>query len=234
MPERLGLITIGQSPRPDLIADVTDLLAAVNWTERGALDGVDPADLVPTPGEDTLITRLRTGETVRVAAQRIGPLVTDAAASCAAAGCDRALLLCTGRVIVKAPPIPVLHAEQVAHQRVADHLGPRTLGVVCPLPEQQLDMATRWQRRLGRPVRFAVASPYSGTADDLAGAGQALAHEGAEVIVLDCMGYTREQARVVADAAGVVTHAARVLAFESVLGVPVAGVGSAQASASAG
>lgn len=72
---RLGVVALGQSPRPDLVAPFRALLgpdAAI--AEAGALDGLAPAaiaDLAPRPDETPLITRLAGGQAVLIAEERI-------------------------------------------------------------------------------------------------------------------------------------------------------------------
>lgn len=68
---RIGFVTIGQSPRDDLInvfrnrmGEGNDLLLA------GALDGISAdgvADLAPTNDEEPLVTQLQTGQSVTIA-----------------------------------------------------------------------------------------------------------------------------------------------------------------------
>lgn len=211
---RLGLVTIGQSPRPDLTADVADLLAGVDWVEHGGLDGVEDVDaLAPGPSEGTLITKVRSGATVHLATERTGPLVDAAVASCVADDCTEVLLLCTGHLSLSGSPVPITQAEGAAHTEMARCVAGGRLGVIHPLPAQGPEIEKRWQGRLGRPILTAAASPYDATPDRVVHAARALADAGAEALFLDCMGYTRAHARLASEAAGVWAEAARVLAF---------------------
>ena len=58
----VGMITIGQSPRSDVVPDMVEILGpGVEIRERGALDGLSPreiAALAPAPDDDLLVTRL--------------------------------------------------------------------------------------------------------------------------------------------------------------------------------
>ena len=65
MLRRVAFVTIGQSPRSDVLPDIIkETQTQFEVTERGALDGLtDEAivNLAPQPGEERLVTRLRDG-----------------------------------------------------------------------------------------------------------------------------------------------------------------------------
>lgn len=211
---RLGLVTIGQAPRVDLIPDVADALDGVDWVEHGALDLLDAHQIVslaPRHGERELVSRLRDGSSARLDASAIAEHLDAAIARCVADGCGAILVLCTGRVEHGAVPVPVMHAEELAHEKMAQLVGNGLLGVLCPVPEQLADIRARWSDRLGHPVVAAAVDPYTASADDLAAAGRGLAKAGVHEIFLDCIGYTEEHRSIVAHA-GVAAHTARSLA----------------------
>jgi hypothetical protein len=68
MLRRVAFVTIGQSPRSDVLPDIIkETQTQFEVTERGALDGLtDEAivNLAPQPGEERLVTRLRDGREV--------------------------------------------------------------------------------------------------------------------------------------------------------------------------
>jgi protein AroM len=216
---RLGLVTIGQSPRVDLVPDVADALSGVVWVEHGALDPLSPEQithLAPGGDERALVSRLRDGGGARLGATSIAPHLDRAIAECVADGCGVVLVLCTGRVEHGPAPVPVLHAEDLAHEAMAALLGERALGVVCPVPEQLADVRQRWSERLGRQPAATDADPYTAGPDEIVAAGKALTAQGASLIFLDCIGYTEEHARLVASV-GVPTYTARGLAVRAAL-----------------
>ena len=214
---RLGLVTIGQAPRVDLVPDVADALSGVTWVEHGALDPLSSrqiAYLAPGGAERALVSRLRNGGSARLGATSIAPHLDRAIADCVADGCGVVLVLCTGRVEHGSAPVPVLHAEDLAHEAVMTLIGDRELGVVCPVPEQLTDVRQRWSERLERPLAVTDADPYTDGPDEIAAAGRALTAQGASLIFLDCIGYTEEHARLVASA-GAPTYTARGLAVRT-------------------
>ena len=71
----VGLVTIGQSPRPDIVPDMAAIIGpGVDIREAGALDGLSRADveaLKPTGDDEILVTRLLDGTGVFVGKQKI-------------------------------------------------------------------------------------------------------------------------------------------------------------------
>src|SRR6185437_12553493 len=79
--QRVGLITIGQSPREDIVASMFDRSASFACIEHGALDDLNQAQieqLAPQDDELPLVSRLRDGTEVLIAKERIIPLLQRA------------------------------------------------------------------------------------------------------------------------------------------------------------
>ncbi len=65
--ERIGLLLIGQTPRPDLTAPLDHLAGAYDLVVRGALDALTASDLKTSDtGTYPLVTRMRDGTVVTV------------------------------------------------------------------------------------------------------------------------------------------------------------------------
>ena len=74
-PRRLGVITIGQTPRPDLQAVFAAAAPGVDVVVDGALDTCRPGELtaLATEGPDPLLVRLADGSTREVPRDRLVP-----------------------------------------------------------------------------------------------------------------------------------------------------------------
>ena len=100
MTERLGLLTIGQSPREDIVPGfVHGLGRPVELVQEGALDGLtvdQVADLFPRPGEYLLITRMADGRSVTVGRESLLPRLAAAVGRLEERRVDLIVLLCTG------------------------------------------------------------------------------------------------------------------------------------------
>lgn len=200
----IGAVTIGQSPRPDVMAAIRPLLGPdVRIIECGALDedgddrGARRAAPEPSDGP-VLVTRLRDGTEVRVNPAFVAPRVERCVRRLEAEA-DLILLLCTGSL----PPIesqrPVIWPERVL-AAIVRAIRPARLGVLTPAAEQCADQRERWAR-LVPEVTVASASPY-GSPDALEPAARALAAAGVDLVVMDCLGYTPPMRAVVRVAVG--------------------------------
>ena len=104
----VGLVTIGQSPRPDIVPDMAAIIGpGVDIREAGALDGLTRAEvdaLKPTGDDEILVTRLTDGTGVFVGKQKIVRLVEERIARLERDG------LSSPRCSAPAPSRPARHA----------------------------------------------------------------------------------------------------------------------------
>ncbi|MFJ4919855.1 AroM family protein [Streptomyces sp. NPDC088725] len=218
----LGLVTIGQAPRTDLLGDILPLLGGLRPVEHGALDQ-DVFDgptgerarraVAPAAGEAPLISRLRDGSSVVLGHDALAPRTRDAVARCEDEGAGATLLLCTGSF----PPVPatgpLLYAESLVQYGVRAVAGADPVGVVCPHPGQREDVRRRWAGVLPGAVRVEPADPYDRDAPaTVAAAARRLAGAGSRWLVLDCVGYTECMRAAAGRAAAVPVLLARTLA----------------------
>lgn len=187
----LGAITIGQSPRVDIIPDLRAFLGGdVEIVEAGALDGlsVDAVGaLAPQPGDDVLVTRMRDGTGVRVANRHITPLLQRRFDELK----DRVgafLLLCTGTFAPFQSSRPILYPERIIFGLVRA-VAPRShVGVMTPDPQQITEQRSRWLDVVPR-VTVVSQSPYR-KETTIEGAARELAEANVDLIVLDSLGYS--------------------------------------------
>jgi protein AroM len=194
------LLTIGQSPRTDIVPGLEDILGpGIDIIEKGALDGMDygeAASLGPEEGMTALVARMSDGAEVIVAKEKILPHITDKVNELNDLGVNLILLLCVGafpsfesRCLILEPQRIVDHFLKAILSR--DH----HLGVLLPIPEQR-----DWARALFAPIvtrlTFAFASPYR-EREELTEAAAELTAAGCDLVVMYCMGFSIESARVV-------------------------------------
>lgn len=198
----IAFLFIGQTPRPDVMDDVRGVMGKdVITLEFGALDGLEKqqiAALSPVSPEDTLITKLKDGSEVRVSEKAVAKLLGERAEQAAKAGADLCAVMCTGGFSVKSP-IPVITADQAFHgQSIAE--GVKSVGVIVPLSEQQKTFSGYYAAS-GLEIITGAADPY-GPTEAIAAEAKRLADAGADIIRLDCMGYTAAQATAARKASG--------------------------------
>ncbi|PAW37473.1 hypothetical protein CIL06_17920 [Pantoea vagans] len=196
MAKSLATLTIGQSPRSDILPLLRQHLPDAVTDHAGLLDGLDATEIAdhftPAAGDRVLVSRLQSSEQVRLSASKVEQGLQRKISALEQMGYDTILLLCTGefsqlvtqRALLLEPDriIPPLIRAMVQQQRV---------GIVVPVEEQIVEQAGKWQPLPVAPC-YAVASPYQGDETTFTEAANRLKAQGAELVVLDCMGYHQQ------------------------------------------
>lgn len=196
---RAGFITIGQSPRIDVVPEMKSILGKdVIIVERGALDGLSPEEiqgLSPEEGEYVLVTRLLNGRQVTVSRERI----TERMQRCIdilEREVDAIGILCTGEfpelrsnTVLIEPSLLLLKTVEAVRLK-------NSLGVLVPSVLQIPDQKGKWAA-VGVEVCAVAVSPYTGTEGEIEKAGAELRE--CDLIVLDCMGYNLRTRRIIRD-----------------------------------
>jgi len=202
MATRLGALTIGQSPRTDIIPELRSVLGnEIEIVEAGALDGLSSleiARLAPAGEEQVLVTRLRDGSSTRIGHGHVVPLLSERLADLLPR-VDAVLLLCTGTFAPFPATRPILYPERLMLAMV-QALAPRHLGIITPDPAQAEEQQVRWRPAADR-LSVLAGSPYA-SAETLPALGADLARRGADLIVLDSLGYGLAMKAVVRRTAG--------------------------------
>lgn len=193
-PRRIGVLTIGQAPRADdTAAELRQVLGpGYAIIERGALDDLSPAEIErhgPEPGHYLLISLLRNGQSVRLSKQKILPLLQQQIDAFGDDGVDAILLLCTGTFPEFKSDRPIVQPQDALYHLVVGLAGRRKrIGALTPLTDQLAQARAKW-REYGVDPILAAASPYT-TEDEVTPAARDLAEQGADLIFMDCMGYS--------------------------------------------
>lgn len=198
----ISVLTIGQSPRPDLMAEIAAVAPAVPATLYGALDGLDRdaiGAMAPHDAADTLYTRLPDGSDILVSKHhvtaRLGEIIEQTRGV--------VLLGCTGG-FTGLPQRPDLVVPSMVLNALAASLLPRgRLGLVVPLATQVPTLESL-RARDGLAVRAVALKPFSDDAARRAAADRLLAFA-PDMILLDCISYNR------ADRAAFARHGVPVL-----------------------
>lgn len=204
MKARLGIVTIGQAPRVDVVPEMAELMGpGVEVVERGALDGLGPAAIAalePGPGDEVLVTRLTDGRPVFVGKARITPLVQQRIDALAQEGVAMTLVLCTGAFQGLAAPHPLVIPERILAGVLRGIAFHGRLGVITPSARHVPQAEARWRGHGFDPVVVPL-SPYDHGAGGLDVAP--LRAGGVGLVLLDCMGFRREARRQLQEALGV-------------------------------
>lgn len=184
----IGVVTIGQTPRPDLTATFGAAAPHADVRVAGALDGLLPAALVALarPGPYPLLVRLAGGATVEMPRDALVPHVTRVAGALAAAGASLVVLACAGEFPAVPCAVPVLIPGRVLPAVVRAFAPAARIGVVTPNAAQVPFAERKW-----RDDGFDVAVTYAAPADHgaIVRAAHALRQAAVTLVVLDCMGH---------------------------------------------
>ncbi|MCB0072540.1 MAG: AroM family protein [Caldilineaceae bacterium] len=145
--KRIGLLTIGQSPRPDLVQTLP-VLAPFAQVEAGALDGLQADAIPPAAGAFPLTTRLADGTTVgaTVVVDEAFLLSRMQAAVQRLEDADVAaiLLMCAGTFRTVTSRVPLVKPFELTVATLRTWGWTRPL-VVCPFAAQEAPMRARWR-----------------------------------------------------------------------------------------
>jgi len=192
---RVGLITIGQSPRVDVTGDLLKLLpSGVEVLEAGALDELKPEDiekLKPMSGETVYVTRLRSGVEVKISRERVIPLVGKCISKIEGS-VDVIGILCSGEFPDYPSSKPIIYPERVLKGLASSIVYGGRVGILIPAVEQVDYARVKWGG-LFRDLHVYPISPYTSSLSDFKGLGGRLRGDGVKLAIMDCIGYTLEQ-----------------------------------------
>lgn len=202
---KLGTLTIGQAPRSDITPILDAVLdASLPRRHAGVLDGLSRAeierDFATEPGRPVLITKLLDGSSVVIDRARTENAAQRKLAMLEADDCGTILMLCTGHFeSLKTEQARLVEPDRILPPAVAALTQGAQLGIVVPLVEQIASEAGKWAP-LGRAPLYAAASPYGGAGASVAEAARDLAGRGAQILLMDCMGFVERHRREAAEA----------------------------------
>lgn len=198
---RVALVTIGQTPRVDLVPEMRRWIAdTVLLEEFGALDGLERDQvgaLAPAAGEQRLVTRLSDGTEAVVGKGSIHHRLQALFDRLVPRNFPCTVLLCTGHfppfavrgLFIEAQTVVDLSVAAIAHSA-------QSIGLMVPLLEQIPEF--HFQPATGQVLATSHASPYTpGRLEKAAGELRT-----ADVVVMHCMGYTEAMRCLVASVTG--------------------------------
>jgi len=204
----IGVVTIGQSPRPDVVPEISRLVCGANnshevtFLEKGALDGLaanDIADLRPTEEKNHLVTKLQDGTEVAVDKHAIYPRVQQAISNLNGKGADIIALLCSDEFPPFRCEAPLILPAKLLSGVLSSISINGKLGVMVP-SEKQVGATTVVYQQLGFQPMVVGASPYA-NGNEILNAASGL-KEKASLVVMDCFGCDLEMKKRVGEITG--------------------------------
>lgn len=199
--KRIGMITIGQSPRIDMVPEMRDIIGQdIDILETGALDGLSidevQARFSPARGDQILCTRMADGTEAVIGKEPLLRAMQACVDSLNQKKVHLIVLLCTGKFPVFPSAALLVEAQKIMDQfmlalcRKGD-----TIGLLLPLSEQCVQ-AVKQYRTIGVQLVPEAASPYA-PKDEISRAARKLKAADPRVVFMHCMGYTRQMKEAV-------------------------------------
>jgi protein AroM len=212
--KKIGMITIGQSPRIDIVPEMKEILGTdVEILEAGALDGLTLEEVkrfYPKGGDYILCTRMSEGTEVVVAKRFIIPRVKECIDFLTEKGAETIVFICTGHFAPFSSKRLFIEAQKIVdHFLLALHGENERMGVLIPLSDQIKQARKKYDRLKGK-ITIKAASPYA-SEDEISIAAEALKRADPHVIIMHCMGYTQAMKKRVMEITGKPTVLARTL-----------------------
>ena len=200
--KKIGAITVGQSPRTDLIPEMEPILGdTVEIIQMGGLDGLTREEIAafrPRPNDYVLVSRLADGTSVSFGESYVLPRMQECIHRLEDKGVSLILFLCTGQFPDFESKVPLIFPNNLLYgvvPAVKSHL----LTVLTPAKEQVEQGIQKWSPHTGH-VHMIPVSPYDGP-DTVLSAAQAIPAE-TDLILLDCIGYTVEMKKRIQELTG--------------------------------
>lgn len=144
---RIGTLTIGQTPRPDLLSSLRKRIPYAQIIEMGALDPLNHSDLptaaCATKTDYVLTTRMRDGSLVSVPESFLMPFMAGAVTQLEAEYVKAIYVLCAGTFVELHSSVPLIKPFDLAHELLRT-TGLHHLGIIAPVPEQERPIRKRW------------------------------------------------------------------------------------------
>ena len=203
--KKIGIITIGQSPRNDVVPEMTSFIGeGIEVFERGALDGLTLKEVGafrPETGMMPLCTRMRDGSEVVVAKEKLLPNIQEAIDHFNHEKVALILLLCVGAFPQFQSDCLVVEPQKIVDRCVEGLIGSaHHLGIVIPVAEQEASVRETFSK-ITSTLTVTVASPYANQAD-ITQAASTLKDAACDLIVIYCIGFNRQLTRPIREITG--------------------------------
>lgn len=186
----VGIVTIGHTPREDLMYEMRKALGPnIELTMCGALDEFTVAEakkLIPKPGDQVLLVKLRDGSPMDIAKRHIAPGIQKCIDRFADSDVDLIVIACVGIFPEFKSKKLVVEPSKLLYNVTMGLMSEGRLGIIVPTSKQIQEVAEKWSRdRIDLYVLS--ASPWKEA--EVSDAVEKLKKLDVDMIVLDCYGF---------------------------------------------
>ena len=192
---KVGIVTIGQSPRVDVIPEIKELISGdIEIVEKGALDGLTLKDIQrfePKEDDEILVTRMRDGTQVTIGESFILSKLQEKILELDKEDVTLIALLCSGEFPRLQSEKPLIMPDKLLSGVLSSLVTKGKLGLMVP-SERQVNHLMKGFQDLGFEVIGVGASPYKNDTGAIGEAASKLKEAGVDLVVMDCFGYNLE------------------------------------------
>lgn len=193
MSASLAILTIGVVPMSEVLPLLTEYIDEQHITHHSLLGKMSRedvmADYAVEPGDDPLLTLLNDNQIAHVSRQKVERDLQSVVEVLDNQGYDVIILMSTAAIKSMAARNSILlEPLRIIPPLVAFIVDGHQVGVIVPVAELLAAQEKKWQV-LQMPPVYSLANPFHGSEQQLIDAGQALLDQGADVIMLDCLGF---------------------------------------------
>ena len=212
--KKIGMLTIGQSPRVDLIPRLLEIMGEeYEIVEAGALDDltIDDVNKIELNPEDyILVSRMRDGKEIKITKKFVIPRMQKQLDKIEAQGVRLTVVMCTGKFPQFQSKGLVVTPSEILKGIIEGSLKAGKLAIVYPTAEQKVYA----EKDFGKPgieIYADTVSPYE--PKDVDGLLKRLAKEKPDLIFLNCFGFPLELKEKIQKATGKpIIHSSAVIA----------------------
>ncbi|EBF2170676.1 AroM family protein [Salmonella enterica] len=193
MSASLAILTIGVVPMSEVLPLLTEYIDEQHITHHSLLGKMSRedvmADYAVEPGDDPLLTLLNDNQIAHVSRQKVERDLQSVVEVLDNQGYDVIILMSTAAIKSMAARNSILlEPLRIIPPLVASIVDGHQVGVIVPVAELLAAQEKKWQV-LQMPPVYSLANPVHGSEQQLIDAGQVLLDQGADVIMLDCLGF---------------------------------------------
>ncbi|MEJ8324585.1 AroM family protein [Kosakonia sacchari] len=193
MSASLAILTIGVVPVKEIFPLLAEHVSEEQITHLSLLGKMDPDEVrreyAVDAGEHAIPTRLSDDSLGMVSREKVERDLQGVIEVLDNQGYDVILLMSTAdiRGFVARNAI-LVEPQRIIPPLVASIVDGHQVGVIVPIPELMAQQKKKWQVLENEPY-YALAHPYLATEHELIEAGKGLIERGADVLMLDCLGF---------------------------------------------
>ena len=195
MSASLAILTIGIVPMEEVLPLLTEYIDENQIACHSLLGNMSREDVMAEyaveVGEDPLLTLLRDNQLAHVSRQKVERDLQSVVEVLDNQGFDVILLMSTAAIKnLTARNTILLEPLRIIPPLVASIVDGHQVGVIVPVEELLAVQAQKWQVLATSPL-YALANPIHDPPHQLISAGKELLENGADVIMLDCLGFNQ-------------------------------------------